>query len=191
MASSLFSKKSCLSQLCLLILLFLCSSAFGTKPGHLPRNQLSKFGFEPPMLVFGKENVTHLHFYFHDIVSGPKPTAIEVARADSTNKSATGFGAVVMIDDPLTEGSEVTSKLIGRAQGIYASAAGEEVGLLMTLNYVFVEGKYKGSTLSILGRKTVFSGLLDWRGYALAKAHTLDLKTGDAVVEYNILVLHY
>ncbi|ERN00646.1 dirigent protein 21 [Amborella trichopoda] len=155
------------------------------------------------MLGFGKEHVTHLHFYFHDIVSGPKPIVVEVARADSINKSATGFRAVVMIDDPLTEGPEVTSKPIGRAQGIYASAAQEEVGLLMTLNYVFVEGKYEGSTLSILGRNAVFSGVTEMaivggsgtfrlaHGYALAKTHTLDLKTGDAVVEYTVLVLHY
>ncbi|XP_006841304.2 dirigent protein 22 [Amborella trichopoda] len=203
MASSLLSKTSCFSPLCLVIVLFFCNSALARKPGHLPRNQPPKFGFEAPMLGFRKEKVTHLHFYFHDIVSGPKPTAIQVARADSTNKSATGFGAIVMIDDPLTEGPEVTSKLIGRAQGIYASAAQEEVGLLMTLNYVFVKGKYKGSTLSILGRNAVFNGVREMaivggsgafrlaRGYALAKTYTFDLKTGDAVVEYNVVVLHY
>ncbi|ERN04988.1 hypothetical protein AMTRI_Chr05g69730 [Amborella trichopoda] len=117
------------------------------------------------MIGFGKEKVTHLHFYFHDMLSGSKLTAVQVARADSTNTSATGFGMVMIMDDPLTEGPELTSKLIGRAQGIYASAAQEEVGFLMTLNYVFVEGKYKDSTLSILDRNAVFSGvreLLDW-----------------------------
>ncbi|KAL4194681.1 hypothetical protein AMTRI_Chr05g69720 [Amborella trichopoda] len=203
MASSLLSKKSCLSPLTLLILHFFCSSALAQKPGHLPRNEPLKFDFEPPIIGFGNEKVTHLHFYFHDIVSGPKPTAIQVARADSTNKSATGFGAIVMIDDPLTEGPEVSSKLIGRAQGIYALAAQEEVGLLMTLNYVFVEGKYKGSTLSVLGRNAVFSGVREMaivggggafrlaRGYALAKTHTFNPSTGDAVVEYNVVVLHY
>ncbi|ERN02986.1 hypothetical protein AMTRI_Chr11g97370 [Amborella trichopoda] len=117
------------------------------------------------MIGFGKEKVTHLHFYFHDMLSGSKLTAVHVARADSTNTSATGFGMVMIMDDPLTEGPELTSKLIGRAQGIYASAAQEEVAFLMTLNYVFVEGKYKDSTLSILDRNAVFSGvreLLDW-----------------------------
>lgn len=29
------------------------------------------------------------------------------------------------------------------------------------------------------------------RGYAQAKTHTLDAKTGDAVVEFNVYVFHY
>lgn len=119
-----------------------------------------------------------------------------------TNKSPTGFGAVVMMDDPLTEGPEPSSKLVGRAQGIYASASQTELGLLMVLNYVFVEGKYNGSTLSILGRNSVFSTIREMpivggtgkfrfaRGYAQAKTHKLEI-TGDAVVEYNVYVFHY
>lgn len=150
-----------------------------------------------------REKLSHLHFYFHDIVSGKNPTAVRVAAAATTNSSATGFGAVVMMDDPLTEGPNLSSKLVGRAQGIYASAALEEAGYLMVLNYVFVEGKYNGSTLSILGRNTVFStvrempvvggsGLFRFaRGYAQARTLTFDRKTGDAVVEYNVYVLHY
>ncbi|XP_020213398.1 dirigent protein 7 [Cajanus cajan] len=65
------------------------------------------------------------------------------------------------------------------------------------------EGKYNGSTLSMLGRNTVFSAVREMpivggsgafrfaRGYAEAKTHTLDLKTRDAVVEYNVYVFHY
>ncbi|XP_027066553.1 dirigent protein 22 [Coffea arabica] len=150
-----------------------------------------------------REKLSHLHFYFHDIVSGRNPTAVRVAAATTTNSSATGFGAVVMMDDPLTAGPDLSSKLVGRAQGIYASAAQEESGYLMVLNYVFVEGKYNGSTLSILGRNTVLStvrempvvggsGLFRFaRGYAQARTHYFDLKTGDAVVEYNVYVIHY
>ncbi|KAL4183010.1 hypothetical protein AMTRI_Chr11g153080 [Amborella trichopoda] len=190
------SKTSSHSALSLLIFSLLVASVFAKRPGHLPKNQ-------HPMIGFGKEKVSHLHFYFHDIVSGPNPTAIEVARAHSTNTSDTGFGLIMMIDDPLTKGPELTSKLIGRAQGIYASAAQEELGLLMSLNYMFVEGKYNGSTLSILGRNAAMSGVRELavvggsgafrlaRGYALAKTHAFDPSTGDAVVEYNVVVLHY
>ncbi|KAJ4970852.1 hypothetical protein NE237_003951 [Protea cynaroides] len=150
-----------------------------------------------------REKMSHLHFYFHDIVSGRNPTAIKVAEASSTKTSSTGFGMMVIIDDPLTEKPENTSKLVGRAQGIYASASQSEVGLLMTLNYAFLEGKYNGSTLSILGRNTVMSevrempvvggsGLFRFaRGYAHAKTHWFDPTTGDAVVEYNVYVIHY
>lgn len=75
------------------------------------------------------------------------------------------------------------------------SAAQNEMGLFMVLNYVFVKGKYNGSTLSLLGRNPIFSevremsivggsGLFRFaRGYAQARTHTFDVNTGDAVVE--------
>lgn len=150
-----------------------------------------------------EEKLSHLHFYFHDIVSGPNPTAIRVARAPTTNLSSTGFGAVVMIDDPLTVGPENNSNPVGRAQGLYALASQSEAGLLMALNFVFTEGKFNGSTLSVLGRNAVFSAVREMpivggsgvfrfaRGYAQAHTHTFNLKTGDAVVEYDVYVFHY
>ncbi|KAM0980902.1 hypothetical protein ACFX2J_014022 [Malus domestica] len=62
-----------------------------------------------------KEKLSHLHFYFHDIVSGRTPTTVKVAEAPITNTSMTGFGTVVMMDDPLTIGPESNSKLVGKA----------------------------------------------------------------------------
>ncbi|KAK8649340.1 hypothetical protein V6N13_130070 [Hibiscus sabdariffa] len=109
----------------------------------------------PKKIGLKREKLSHLHFFFHDIVSGHHPSAVQVASAAMTEKSKTGFGSVVMADDPLTEAPQRNSKLVGKAQGIYASAAQDEVGLLM------------------------------------AKTHTFDLKTGDAVVEYNVYVFHY
>ncbi|CAJ1907481.1 unnamed protein product [Sphenostylis stenocarpa] len=150
-----------------------------------------------------KEKLSHLHFFFHDIVSGPKPTAVKVAEAHSTNTSSTLFGSIAMVDDPLTVGPEPGSKLVGKAQGIYGSAAQYETGLLMVMNFVFTEGKFNGSTLSMLGRNAVFSAVREMpivggsgafrfaRGYAQAKTHTFDLNSGDAVVEYNVYVFHY
>lgn len=157
----------------------------------------------PNKLGLKKEKLSHLHFYFHDIASGKNPTTVLVALSKMTKTSKSFFGAVSVIDDPLTVGPEPTSKLVGRAQGIYATASQSELGLLMALNYVFVEGKYNGSTLSILGHNAVFSqvrempivggsGLFRFaRGYAQAKTHTFDLKSGDAVVEYDVYVFHY
>ncbi|XP_006353783.1 dirigent protein 21 [Solanum tuberosum] len=150
-----------------------------------------------------REKLSHLHFFFHDIVSGKNPTAVKIAEAAVTNRSATGFGLMAMIDDPLTIGPEANSKIVGRAQGMYAQASINDIGLLMVLNFVFVEGKYNGSSLSVLGRNSVMSivrempivggsGLFRFgRGYVQAKTHTFDFKTGDAVVEYNVYVFHY
>ena len=110
---------------------------------------------------------------------------------------------VMIIDDPLTVGPEPSSRRVGRAQGMYASASQSELGLMVTFNFVFTEGKYNGSTLSILGRNTVFSAVREMpivggsglfrfaRGYVQARTVSFDLKTGDAVVEYNVYALHY
>ncbi|MED6181535.1 hypothetical protein PIB30_020105 [Stylosanthes scabra] len=139
-----------------------------------------------------KEKLSHLHFYFHDIVSGQNPTVVRVAQAPITNKSLTLFGAVMMADDPLTVGPEPNSKFVEKAQEIYASASQNGLGLLMVLNFVFKEGKYNGSTMSLLGRNAAFSRVREMpivggsgvfqfaRGYAKAKTFWLNTTSGDA-----------
>lgn len=105
--------------------------------------------------------------------------------------------------DPLTEGPELSSKMLGRAQGFYAAASQQEVGLLMAMNFAFIKGKYNGSTFTVLGRNTVFSKVREMpviggtgvfrfaRGYVQAKTYKFDQNSGDATVEYNCYVLHY
>ncbi|XVE96158.1 hypothetical protein REPUB_Repub02eG0197400 [Reevesia pubescens] len=156
----------------------------------------------PSSLGLKREKLSHLHFYYHDIVAAKNPTAIRVAQAPTTNASSP-FGAVVMMDDPLTINPDINSKLVGKAQGIYAIASQSEASLLMVYNFAFMEGKYNGSNLSVFGRNSVFSSLRELpivggsgvfrfaRGYAEARTHTYDFKTGNAVVEYNVYVFHY
>lgn len=108
-----------------------------------------------------------------------------------------------MIDNPLTIKPDLSSKVVGKAQGFYGLASQEEVGLLMAMNFVFTEGKYNGSTITILGRNAVFnkvrempviggSGLFRFAsGYAQVKTHYFDIKNGDATIEYDVYVLHY
>ncbi|GAV89124.1 Dirigent domain-containing protein [Cephalotus follicularis] len=154
------------------------------------------------LLDLKQEKLTHFRVYWHDIVSGHNPTSVVVVKPPA-NSVATGFGVIAMIDDPLTIGPEMSSKLVGRAQGFYALASQEELGLLMSMNFAFMEGKYNGSTITVLGRNAVFSkvrempvvggsGLFRFaRGYVQARTHMFDIKTGDATVEYNVYVLHY
>ena len=147
---------------------------------------------------------THIKLYFHDVLSEPSPTAVRVARAAVTNTSKTSFGLVTIIDDPLTEGPDLNSSTpLGRAQGTYIAAGKDEVALLMNMNFVFQAGAYNGSTVAIMGRNPVFDAVREMaviggtgvfrmaRGYAQARTHTLDLKTGDATVEYNLYIKHY
>lgn len=148
-----------------------------------------------------KEKLTELHFFFHDTISGPNATALTVAEANITRTSPTSFGMVRMIDDPLTVGPEPDSKIIGRARGIYGSASFEDMDLLLTLNYVFTDGEYNGSSLSILAHNPVTEKYREMpvvggtgifrlaRGIATAK--TASLTSQVAVVEYNVMVLYY
>ncbi|XP_044509449.1 dirigent protein 22-like [Mangifera indica] len=180
-----------------ILLVLLSSSLTSAKSNHFSKT------LSPKSLGLKKQKLSHLHFYFHDIVSGKNPTAVRIAEAAMTNKSATLFGAVVMMDDPLTMQPELNSQPVGRAQGIYSSASQSETAFLMVLNFAFTHGKYNGSTLSVLGRNTVFnavrelpivggSGLFRFAsGYAKARTHTFELQSGDAVVEYNVYVFHY
>ncbi|XP_056160686.1 dirigent protein 23-like [Syzygium oleosum] len=154
-------------------------------------------------LSHAKRKTTRLHFYFHDTFSGKSPTAVRVAEAAMTNKSPTLFGAVIMIDDPLTEGPDPEPPLVGRAQGFYGSVGLKSMTLLMDMNLVFTSPKYNDSTLSILGRNPALktyrelpivggTGVFQLAsGIATAKTYFLNLTTGDAVVEYNVIARHY
>ncbi|XP_031093195.1 dirigent protein 22-like [Ipomoea triloba] len=150
-----------------------------------------------------KEKMSKLHFYFHDTVTGKNPTAFQIAQANITNKSNTFFGFLSMMDDPLTVTPDPNSEIVGRAQGMYGSASFNEVGLLMTLNFVFTDGKYNGSTLSVLGRNPVLNKYREMaivggsgvfrlaRGIATAKTYWFNATSGNAIVEYHVVVLHY
>ncbi|GFP89018.1 dirigent protein 21 [Phtheirospermum japonicum] len=133
-----------------------------------------------------KRKVTELHFYLHDIVAGPNPTNIPTA-----------------IDDLLTTGPSPNSTIVGRAKGLFGSTSLDDIGFHMTFNIVFTNGKYNGSTLSLIGHNPFLNEFRELpivggsgvfrlaRGLALLSNLVLNNTSGDAVVEYNVVVLHY
>lgn len=151
--------------------------------------------------------LSNLQFYMHDIVIGPNPTAIRVAPSQPLNFSWTDpiaamFGSIYVIDDPLTATPDPKSTVLGRAQGIYAmTSLGHEFSLLMILTYSFISGPYNGSSISVVGRNPVMRDVREMpiiggtgvfqlaRGYCLAHTHSSD--GADAVIWYNVTVLHY
>ncbi|KAI3414739.1 uncharacterized protein J3R85_015912 [Psidium guajava] len=147
-----------------------------------------------------KDKLTHIHFFFHDISTGPNPSAVNIVPQRSN--SSTYFGMVYMIDDPLTMEPNLSSGIIGRAQGLYAPASQEEVALLQAMNLVFTEGEYKGSTLTVLGRNSIFAKVREMpviggsgafrfvRGYVLARTYEFNKKTLITIVEYDVYVWH-
>jgi len=108
-----------------------------------------------------------------------------------------------MIENPLTLEPQLNSEVVGKAQGFYASTSQSEVTLLMAMNFAITEGKYNGSSITILGRNPVFnkkrempviggSGFFRFaRGYAQLRTHWFEPTTRDAIVEYTVYVFHY
>ncbi|KAF5443810.1 hypothetical protein F2P56_036336 [Juglans regia] len=99
------------------------------------------------------------------------------------------------------EGPEPTSRLVGRAQGLYGSAGQQEVGLLVAMNLVFTTGRLNASSITILGRNAALQPHREMpiiggtgvfrlaRGFAIAKTHSLNFTS--AIVEYNVVAMHY
>ncbi|KAJ1419281.1 Dirigent protein [Sesbania bispinosa] len=155
-------------------------------------------------LMEKKENLSHFRFYWQDIVGGDNATSIPIIQPLPKFINTTGaFGLVRIIDNALTLRPEVSSKLVGRAQGFYAATSQTELDLMMVMNFVLFEGRYNGSTISILGRNVAFnkvrempviggSGVFRFaKGYVEASTHSFDPKSGDTTVEYNVYVSHY
>ncbi|KAL1554575.1 dirigent protein 21-like [Salvia divinorum] len=92
------------------------------------------------------ERLTHLHFYLHNVLRGDA-TSVVVAQSVTTNTYRYRFGQVVVIDDSLTVGQNLSSRVVGRAQGMYASADVSIAGFLIEFNYFFTKGGFNGSIL--------------------------------------------
>ena len=73
--------------------------------------------------------------YLHDTLTGKSPTAVRIARLP--NSTFKNFTNTMIADDPLTQGPKLTTKLVGRAQGIYVMAAKNDVALLTVLKLRF------------------------------------------------------
>jgi len=162
----------------------------------------------PSQLGFKEEKLTHLRFFFHDIVTGPKPTMVISVESPvkNTSKSPLPFGSIVVLEDPLTLGPEHDSKLIGKAQGFYMTVAQDAelyLELIMGMTFTFLEGEFNQSTISIMGRNTISSPVREMpivggtgafrfaRGFVQPRTHQVDYYKGDAIVEYNVYVFHY
>lgn len=155
----------------------------------------------------GKEKVTHLHFYLHDVISGDKPTAVQVAQPNVSlgAPSATPFGTLFAINDPITSLPKISpATIVGDAQGIYVSTGLDKLGLVMMLDFGFTCGKFNGSSFSVMSRNPVMEGtgrevavvggrgrFRFGRGSARLTTYYLNPTNGDAIIEFNVTILHY
>ncbi|KAK8952676.1 hypothetical protein KSP40_PGU005577 [Platanthera guangdongensis] len=150
------------------------------------------------------EKYTHIHLYVHIAFSGSNPSAVTVVHGP-TNKTLE-FGDITMVDIPMTEGPELSSKLIGREQGTYIGVSRDPESSkavnLISVILVFTDGAHKNNTIALTGRDPIFSVERELivvggtgafrlaRGYSIWKIYSRNL-TGNAVIEADIYVFHY
>ncbi|XP_078152972.1 dirigent protein 1-like [Carex rostrata] len=142
------------------------------------------------------EKLTHLHFYFHEVDSGPNSTVVTSA----TLHHNTTFGDINLFDNTLRVGPQPDSTLIGGAQGMGVHAALDGSQGLTAINFFFTAGEYNGSSLATLGvikksgpsDRNIIGGTGKFRfarGYMLSKLVNSTATT--IVVEFDMYIMHF
>ena len=137
---------------------------------------------------------------------GKRPSAVRVVQANgisNNNTSLTPFGTIWVVDDPLTEGLDPNSMVIGNSRGVYVSAGQDELMLVAYLDFGFTNGEFNGSSISVLSRNPVADIEREFavvggrgkfmmaRGFANLKCIFFNESTGDSIVEYTMVLRHY
>lgn len=151
--------------------------------------------------------VTNLHFFFHDTLTAPNPSAVLIAKPTLTggdnSSSATPFGSLLAIEDPLTVGPDPKSEKIGNARGMYVSSGQHVPTLTMYVDFGFTSGEFNGSSISVFSRNPITEKKRELavvggrgrfrmaRGVALLNTYSVNLTNGNAIVEYNVTLYHY
>ncbi|KAJ3681444.1 hypothetical protein LUZ60_015933 [Juncus effusus] len=147
--------------------------------------------------VSPEEKSTHLHFFFHEIESGPNTTVVKSA---TLNLNST-FGDINVFDNTLRTGPQPDSPLIGRAQGMGVHAAQDGSQGLTIINFFFTAGDYKDSSLATLGvikasgpsDRNIVGGTGKFRfarGYMVSKLVNSSSTATSIVVEFDMYLLH-
>lgn len=149
------------------------------------------------------ERETVLHFFLHDTPGGDNPSAVRVTRPAPADTSVTPFGTVWVVDDPLTEGPDPKSGVVGNSRGMYVSAGREEVMLVAYLDFGFTSGEHEGSSISMVSRNPVTEVEREFavvggrgkfrfaRGFAKLRCIFFNDTTGDSIVEYTVWLRHF
>ncbi|KAK4772899.1 hypothetical protein SAY87_027918 [Trapa incisa] len=153
-------------------------------------------------LLLKSQKLTRLNFYMHDLVLVSDPTSVRVAGVPGSNGNTTNFGDLYVLDDPLTTGPSLTSRAVGRAQGIYSFSSEDATALMMSINMIFTGDKYNGSTVAVIGRNDVLKKVRELpvvggtgafrlaRGFLQITTAVLDSPTLSVVLNCSLYVLH-
>ncbi|CAL1363738.1 unnamed protein product [Linum trigynum] len=163
----------------------------------------TSFATKKQPLTMKKAKLTHLHFYWSNIRSGPEATAQIVA---PILNNATFYGMVALNDDTLTLGPNPdNSTSVGKARGLYHFPSNTTALVYeMVYNFAFTYGDYNGSSISLLGSVFPTSGTANElsvaggtgvfrfaRGYAVLNFFSFDPVRTLVVNELDVYVSHY
>ncbi|EES09504.1 dirigent protein 22 isoform X2 [Sorghum bicolor] len=107
-----------------------------------------------PLLCALAQNEIQMTLYIHQVPSGPNINQAVVI--DPSN----GFGRTAVIDWTIRDGADPSSKVIGQAQGIHMRTSQNESIWHTSMNLVFSDARFGGSTLQVMG--LIAEGPRDW-----------------------------
>ncbi|KAH9323286.1 hypothetical protein KI387_017925, partial [Taxus chinensis] len=94
---------------------------------------------------------TNMVLYLQETLSGVDATMQTVGGVNGTASALLAYGTINVINHLVTQGSHLTSRVLGRMQGFEARPDPENSGFHMLSSIIFLSGKYNGSTLEIQG----------------------------------------
>ncbi|XP_027064157.1 dirigent protein 22-like [Coffea arabica] len=152
----------------------------------------------------GELKETSMTIYFQDQYGGPNATVAQILPENPDGHlSFKKFGAIFCTDDLVTEGFDVSSTQVARAQGVYITSALDGSNTHVLVSIVFNNGEFKGSTLEVQGASAQFERVREVavvggtgkfrfaRGYVTFETIHINSAANLAVIQCNITVLHY
>nr|ACU19308.1 unknown [Glycine max]ADX66343.1 pathogenesis-related protein [Glycine max] len=154
------------------------------------------------MGIHHKKTLSHFRFYWHEVFSGENPTSVRIIPSLPKYNATTTFGSVGIFDTPLTVGPEVYSKVVGKAEGLFASTSQTQFDLLLIYNFALTQGKYNGSTITFTGRSPLSekvrelpivggSGVFKFAtGYVESRTLSFDPQTRNNTVQFDVYIYY-
>ena len=149
-----------------------------------------------------KKTLSHFRFYWHEVFTGENPTAVRIIPSLLKYNTTTFFGTLGVYDNALTVGPEVYSKVVGKAEGLFASTSQTQVDILQIFNFALTQGKYNGSTITFAGRMSQSekvrelpivggSGVFKFAtGYMETSSLSFDPQTRDNTFQFDVYIYY-
>ncbi|KAM0897148.1 hypothetical protein ACQ4PT_022756 [Festuca glaucescens] len=100
-----------------------------------------------PVCTPRTEHELYAHLYLHHTFIGQHKSQQDVLSTELKKD----FGSMVVNDWLITDGPSRDTKVVARAKGIHIQAGIDRLSYYVSFNMVFEEGRFKGSTLQVMG----------------------------------------